>query len=292
MRKRLAFTLVELLVVIGIIAVLIAMLLPALQKAREQAILVNCASNMRQIGLASLTYAHNNRDYLPIPGQYWDSNNPANGRHRLQSPFYTYQVKSNATPFQIERVVQLGLLFATKFMQSAEGCYCPGGLDDPTFGYNTLPKPWPEVVSADYRSSYSYNAYYNNNARIENYHNSGTFAFGQQSAFPRVSRYPKTKLLATDLIDTPLNITHKGRGIKPAWNCLFIDGHVQTVISPVLQQQMILRGSANNSWGKFDDYRDILETQANGYQLTTPYANRVTHAASGEKNGGTTLYHP
>ena len=292
MRRRSAFTLVELLVVIGIIAVLIAMLLPALQKAREHAVLVNCASNMRQIGLASLTYAQNNRDFLPIPGQFWDGNDPKKGRHRIASPFYTYQVKSAGAPYEVERVVQLGLLFATKFMQSAEGCYCPGGLDDPSFGYNWFKKPWPQDQATEYRSSYSYNPYYNNNSPIENYHNSGSTAFGQTSAYPRVSKFPKTKLLAVDLIDTPQNITHKGRGVKPAWNCLFIDGHVTTVISPVLHQQMIARGSANGSWPKFEDYRDILETQANGFELTGSLTNRVSHLPKGEKNGGTTLYHP
>ena len=62
------FTLVELLVVIGIIAVLIALLLPVLNKAREQARTVACASNERQIYLAMATYAAANRGILPIPG--------------------------------------------------------------------------------------------------------------------------------------------------------------------------------------------------------------------------------
>jgi prepilin-type N-terminal cleavage/methylation domain-containing protein len=73
MKRRTAFTLVELLVVIGIIAVLIALLLPALNRARQQAISVQCMSNLKNIGMAALMYAHENKGWLPPS----DSANPA-----------------------------------------------------------------------------------------------------------------------------------------------------------------------------------------------------------------------
>ena len=60
------FTLVELLVVIGIIALLICILLPALNKARHQAMLAQCQSNMRQIALGMLNYINDNRSHIMI----------------------------------------------------------------------------------------------------------------------------------------------------------------------------------------------------------------------------------
>jgi prepilin-type N-terminal cleavage/methylation domain-containing protein len=64
------FTLIELLVVIAIIAILAALLLPALSKAKRSARSIQCVSNLKQVGLAIVTYTDDNNDFLPGPCLY------------------------------------------------------------------------------------------------------------------------------------------------------------------------------------------------------------------------------
>jgi len=71
-KKRAGFTLVELLVVIGIIALLIGILMPALTKARAAAIRTVCLARMRELGNAAMLYAANNRGSLPPIWNYCD----------------------------------------------------------------------------------------------------------------------------------------------------------------------------------------------------------------------------
>jgi prepilin-type N-terminal cleavage/methylation domain-containing protein len=84
LRSDLAFTLVELLVVIGIIAILLSLLLPALQNARQSAQQVQCASQLRQLGAALIMYTNANQGSLPAwsgwhtyPRQPDDNSEPA-----------------------------------------------------------------------------------------------------------------------------------------------------------------------------------------------------------------------
>lgn len=74
MKNNKGFTLVELLVVISIIALLLAILMPSLNKAREIAKNTVCKSNLKQISLGVSLYANNNKDYIPLhcaEGNWW-----------------------------------------------------------------------------------------------------------------------------------------------------------------------------------------------------------------------------
>lgn len=85
--RRKAFTLVELLVVIGIIAVLVAILLPVLSRAKEAAARAKCASNMRQLGIVFRQYHEDFKGFLPCAGH--DPQCGGVGNNRAWVAWYT-----------------------------------------------------------------------------------------------------------------------------------------------------------------------------------------------------------
>lgn len=128
--KPSAFTLVELLVVIGIIAVLISMILPALNRARMQARSVTCLSNLRQIGVAMAQYRNENRSFeVPLERTFHDSwtvgggnngltnYNPLTGPRDFRWFNYLYPYTKTYKVFNCEMMNERGLAFSTTSFQ-------------------------------------------------------------------------------------------------------------------------------------------------------------------------------
>jgi prepilin-type N-terminal cleavage/methylation domain-containing protein/prepilin-type processing-associated H-X9-DG protein len=144
---RTGFTLVELLVVIGIIALLISILLPALNKAREQSNTLKCLSNLRQIGVAVVQYGNANRGYL-VPGAVRFPGDTAD-----RDDWATILVAGKYLPAPPQPASTTGNTFAdTSFGDSV--FRCPSGIDNRaltgTAIINTTPQSSYDQIGAGF----------------------------------------------------------------------------------------------------------------------------------------------
>ncbi len=125
------FSLVELLVVIGIIAVLISILLPVVSRTRKQAEQIACMSNLRQLGMVYQMYANANRDQVPLGysyGQAWSG----------------YFLSINGQAFPI-----MGALYKADMLDTPQAFYCPSQIDE-RWRFNTSSNPFPPRVGVLY----------------------------------------------------------------------------------------------------------------------------------------------
>ena len=138
-RSSKAFTLVELLVVIGIIAVLVAVLLPVMSRARSAANRSVCLSNQRQLAGALVIYAQENRGAIP-PAPYW-----ANAHLMWEAWFDPAVFGRRREPELLDNWFGLGFLFVTKTIKHPKAFYCP----EMTMPLFTYPTGWESAHTWD-----------------------------------------------------------------------------------------------------------------------------------------------
>jgi prepilin-type N-terminal cleavage/methylation domain-containing protein/prepilin-type processing-associated H-X9-DG protein len=133
-----AFTLIELLVVIAIIAILAAMLLPALAKAKAKAHQIQCCSNMKNWGYATQMYLGDFNDCLPFFGD--------------DSGQYTKEFWHAKLGPYVAKIVQAGVLFTSTSVWTNELRKCPGGSygPPPFTGAVSMPDNWNCWIGANF----------------------------------------------------------------------------------------------------------------------------------------------
>jgi prepilin-type N-terminal cleavage/methylation domain-containing protein/prepilin-type processing-associated H-X9-DG protein len=160
-RKHLAFTLVELLIVISIITVLIALLLPALSRARAQAQCAQCLSNLRQIGIAATLYSQQYGNST-LPCQFWiDGADQSDGKYGINSfdDWWTALVALKLLPTPASLTAPAGKFSNSTFDASSQSLLvCPTTPLEIGSGASLSNGHWPPVGNEGF-DAHNYSSY-------------------------------------------------------------------------------------------------------------------------------------
>ena len=193
--KTRVFTLIELLIVIAIIAILAAMLLPALNKAREKAYSIACLNNLKQLGAGIAMYVNESDDMLPY-STYCDPSVSSKPQFSYR-PFYSAR--------NIFECDNLGRLFGppptpviggTGLIKSAKVYFCPT-INNPNYQYNSPTNKFAKGCNTSY--IYRGGLFGTKNGKV-----SITYQL-------KLSRYKKRSALATDVYTIAGTYAHKGK---------------------------------------------------------------------------------